>query len=260
MKLESEQSFANATRRQFFGQSGLSLGTAALAMLMGRSGGETGGAHFKPRAKRVIFLFQSGGPSQLDLLDYKPKLKDLHGTELPDSVRGGQRLTGFTAGQKSKPVASSKYQFGQHGQGGTWVSELLPHTAKVVDDLCVIRSVHTEAINHDPAITLIQSGNQLAGHPSLGAWLSYGLGSANADLPTFVTMVSFGSGRPDAEPLYSRLWGSGYLPTLHQGVKFRAGNDPVLYLSNPPGIDLPTRRQLIDDITQLNRHQLENLG
>ena len=260
MEFDSEQCFSNTTRRQFFGQSGLSLGTAALAMLMGRSGASVPGPQFIPRAKRVIFLFQSGGPSQLDLFDYKSKLKDLHGTELPDSVRRGQRLTGFTAGQKSKPLASSKYQFRQHGTGGTWVSELLPHTSKVVDDLCVIRSVHTEAINHDPAITLIQSGNQLAGHPSLGAWLSYGLGSANADLPTFVTMISLGTGRPDAEPLYARLWGSGYLPSLHQGVKFRASGDPVLYLSNPPGIAPSTRRQLIDDVNQLNRRQLEDLG
>ena len=260
MELDSEQRFSSATRRQFFGQSGLSLGTAALAMLMGRSGASVPGPHIVPRAKRVIFLFQSGGPSQLDLFDYKPKLVDLHGTELPDSVRRGQRLTGFTAGQKSKPLASSKYKFRQHGGGGTWVSELLPHTAKVAADLCVIRSLHTEAINHDPAITMIQSGNQLAGHPSLGAWLSYGLGSANTNLPTFVTMISFGTGRPDAEPLYARLWGSGYLPSLHQGVKFRASGDPVLYLSNPPGIDGSTRRQLIDDVNQLNQRQLEDLG
>lgn len=259
MSTEANHFFSSASRRQFLGRSGVALGSAALAM-MAHEAGAAPGAHFAPRAKRVIFLFQSGGPSQLDLFDYKPKLKDLHGTELPDSVRKGQRLTGFTAGQKSKPLASSKFEFKQHGGGGTWVSSLLPHLGSVADDLCVLRSVHTEAINHDPAITMIQSGNQLAGHPSLGAWLSYGLGSANSDLPTFVTMISFGSGRPDAEPLYSRLWGSGYLPSRHQGVKFRASGDPVLYLSNPPGIDAATRRQMIDDVNLLNRRHLKEQG
>ena len=263
-----------STRRQFFGRSRIALGTAALAMLLdansssaqkkGKStrtgGGLPGLPHLEPKAKRVIYLFQSGGPSQMDLLDYKPKLEELHGSELPASVRGGQRLTEFTSKQKSLPVTRSKYKFTQHGQCGAWISALLPHTAKVADDLCIIKSVHTDAINHDPAITFLQTGSQQSGRPSLGAWLSYGLGSDNTDLPTFVTMVSRGSGRPNGEPVYARLWGSGFLPSVHQGVKFRSQGDPVLYLSNPPGVSKTTRRRLLDDVSRLNQLNLKEFA
>src|SRR5262249_48956944 len=186
--------------------------------------------HFLPKARRVIYLFQSGAPSQLDLFDPKPRLHALRGTELPDSVRMGQRLTGMTATQESFPVAPSKFRFTRHGRSGAWVSELLPHTARVVDDLCFVHSLHTEAINHDPAVTFFQTGAQLAGRPSIGAWLAYGLGSLGDDLPAFVALVSQGSGNPNDQPLYDRLWGSGFLPSKYQGVKFRAEGDPVLYL------------------------------
>jgi Protein of unknown function (DUF1501) len=253
------------TRRNF-------LGMAALATLLqqdSRAGGErkteaVGGLpglpHFKPRAKRVIYLFQSGAPSQMDLFDHKPNLNDLRGTELPDSIRKGQRLTGMTSRQESFPVAPSKFSFARHGKCGAWVSELLPHTAKVVDELCFIRSMHTEAINHDPAVTFFQTGGQLAGRPSIGSWLSYGLGSMNQDLPAFVAMVSQGSGNPNDQPLYDRLWGSGFLPTQYQGVKFRSVGEPVLYLTNPPGQSDGTRRRLLDDLAQLNQMKLDETG
>ncbi|MBW3543085.1 MAG: DUF1501 domain-containing protein, partial [Planctomycetes bacterium] len=257
-------------RRQFLTRSGAGLGAVALAALTapeafadgaadssarGHSphGGLPGFPNFAPRAKRVIYLFQSGAPSQMDLFDYKPKLAELRGTELPDSIRQGQRLTGMTASQDSLPVAPSMFRFAQHGKAGAWVSELLPHTAKIVDELCFVRTVFTEAINHDPAITFFQTGAQLAGRPSMGAWLAYGLGSDNADLPAFVAMVS-GSG---GQPLYDRLWGSGFLPTKYQGVKFRSTGDPVLFLSNPPGVSAATRRRVLDDLGALNRMQLE---
>jgi hypothetical protein len=216
--------------------------------------------HFKPRARRAIYLFQSGAPSQMDLFDYKPRLQNLRGTELPDSVRRGQRLTTMTSTQASFPVAPSRFRFARHGQGGAWLSELLPHTAGVADELCFLRSMHTEAINHDPAITFMQTGAQLAGRPSLGAWLAYGLGSDNQDLPAFVVMVSQGSGNPSDQPLYDRLWGSGFLPSRYQGVKFRSVGDPVLYLSNPPGVDGATRRRILDDLRRLNKLQLEEQG
>jgi hypothetical protein len=216
--------------------------------------------HFAPKAKRVIYLFQSGAPSQIELFDPKPKLAKLHGEELPDTVRKGQRLTGMTATQSSFPLAASKYRFKQHGKSGAWISELLPHTAKVADHLCIVRSMHTEAINHDPAITFFQTGAQLAGRPSIGAWLSYGLGSLTRDLPTFVVLTSKGSGNPADQPLYDRLWGSGFLPTRHQGVKLRAGRDPVLYLSNPEGIDASTRRRQLDDLAALNALRQADAG
>src|SRR5206468_10646927 len=186
--------------------------------------------HFKPTAKRVIYLFQSGGPSQMELFDYKPRLKEFAGADLPESVRKGQRLTGMSATQSSFPVVPSKFQFAQHGGSGAWISELIPHTAKIADDLTFARSMHTEAINHDPAVTFLQTGSQLSGRPSIGAWLSYGLGSDNANLPSFVVLIT--PGKVD-QPLYSRLWGSGFLPSRYQGVQFRSGKDPVLYLSNP---------------------------
>jgi hypothetical protein len=196
-----------------------------------------------------------GGPSQLDLFDHKPSLKKLHGEELPDSVRGNQRLTGMTSGQKTLPVTSSLFQFARHGQSGAWVSELLPHTAGIVDDLCIIRSMHTEAINHDPAVTYLQTGHQQPGRPSFGSWASYGLGSENQSLPAFVVLLSRGSAARPADPLYARLWGSGFLPSSHQGVSFRSSGDPVLYLSNPAGIDPATRRDQLDVIAALNRRQ-----
>ncbi len=251
------------TRRHWLSQS--ALGVAALSTLLAENdlhaeGGLPGLPHFKPRARRVIYLFQSGAPSQLDLFDYKPGLRERRGTELPDSIRRGQRLTGMTSRQESFPIAPSKYRFARHGQSGTWLSELLPHTARVVDDLCVIRSMYTEAINHDPAVTFFQTGSQLAGRPSIGAWLSYGLGSMNRDLPAFVALVSVGSGNPNDQPLYDRLWGSGFLPTRYQGVKFRSVGEPVLFLSNPPGQDHAVRRRMLDDLAQLNQMKLEESG
>jgi hypothetical protein len=250
------------TRRHFFSRSSCGLGAAVLAALLGEELRAEGPdiPHFAPKAKRVIYLFQSGAPSQVELFDYKPKLEQWRGTELPDSIRQGQRLTGMTAAQASFPVVPSLYRFAQHGQAGAWVSELLPHTAKVADELCFIRSMHTEAINHDPAITFFQTGHQLAGRPSIGAWLSYGLGSENQDLPAFVVMISQGSGNPGDQPLYDRLWGSGFLPSKYQGVKFRAGSDPVLYLSNPPGITGGDRRRFLDDLARLNQMKLEAFG
>jgi len=231
------------------------LSGAALAGLFANEsrGDEKASLHLPAKAKRVILLFQSGAPSQLDLFDYKPALANLRGTELPDSIRQGQRLTGMTSRQASFPVVPSRFRFAQHGNCGAYVSELLPHTAKIVDDLCFIRSMHTEAINHDPAITFCQTGAQLAGRPSIGAWLSYGLGSENENLPAFVVLVSQGSGNKADQPLYDRLWGSGFLPSKYQGVKFRSTGDPVLYLSHPDGLDAATRRELIDDVVALNK-------
>jgi hypothetical protein len=240
-------------RRQFLNRSGLGLGGLALASLLGEAGAAT---HFAPRAKRVISLFMHGGPSQLDLFDHKPGLKNLHGQELPGSVRGNQRLTGMTSSQKSLPVTSSLFRFARHGESGAWISELLPHTARIVDELCIIRSLHTEAINHDPAVTFLQTGHQQPGRPSFGAWLSYGLGSESSDLPAFVVMVSRGSAARPADPLYARLWGSGFLPSNHQGVAMAGAGDPVLYLSNPAGINEATRRDQLDVIAELNRQQL----
>jgi len=240
-------------RRHFLSQAGVNVGGMALASLLNDANAVT---HIAPKAKRVIYLFMHGGPSQLDLFDHKPGLKKLHGQELPPSVRGDQRLTGMTSGQKSLPITSSLFDFAQHGQSGAWVSELLPHTAKMVDEMCFIRSMHTEAINHDPAVTFLQTGHQQPGRPSFGAWLSYGLGSANRSLPAFVVLTSRGSAARPADPLYARLWGSGFLPSNHQGVAFRSAGDPVLYLSNPAGMDAETRRDQLDVIATLNRRQL----
>lgn len=246
------------TRRYFFQRTSAGIGTAALASLLGDdvSAKDTTFPNFSPKVKRIIYLFQSGAPSQMDLFDYKPKLTDLRATELPDSIRQGQRLTGMTSKQASFPVAPTMFKFAQRGDSGAWVSDLMPHTANVVDQLCFIKSMHTEAINHDPAITFIQTGAQLAGRPSMGAWLSYGLGSGNKDLPTFVSMVS-GSG---GQPLYDRLWGSGFLPTKYQGVKFRSVGDPVLYLSNPEGLPQDVRRRFLDDLTKLNELKFKQFG
>jgi hypothetical protein len=247
------------TRRQLFGGSALGLGTAALASLLRAEEGPAATPHFDfaPTAKRVIYLFQSGAPSQIDLFDHKPKLADLRATDLPDSIRQGQRLTGMTATQSSFPVAPSMFKFAQYGKSGAWVSELMPNVARTVDDVCFIKSMNTEQINHDPAVTFCQTGFQLAGRPSIGSWLAYGLGSENKDLPAFVVMISQGSGSPNDQPLYDRLWGSGFLPTTYQGVKFRSAGDPVLYLSNPPGLDKDVRRRYLDDLAGLNEINLQ---
>lgn len=237
------------------------VSTAAVSALLQQDGlAATGLTHFAPKAKRVVYLFQSGGPSHLELLDEKPELRRLHGTELPDSIRQGQRLTGMTSGQTSFPVIASKFGFRSCGQSGTRISELLPYTSKVVDDLCIIRSMHTEAINHDPAITFIQTGSQQPGRPSLGAWASYGLGSEAQDLPAFLVLISHGSGADANQGLLERLWGSGFLPSSHQGVKLRSGGDPVLFLSDPKGINRDLRRRMLDSIGALNQRQLQETG
>jgi hypothetical protein len=250
-------------RRTFLARSGFSLGALALGTLLGQdqaraatssqaTGGLPGLPHFPPKAKRVIYLFQSGAPSQIDLYDYKPDIRDKRGIDLPPSVRMGQRITTMTGIQKNLPVAPSVFKFERHGKSGTWLSELLPHTAKIADEMCVVRSMQTEAINHDPAITFVQTGSQLAGRPSMGAWVAYGLGSLNNDLPSFAVLISRGTGNPADQPLYDRLWGSGFLPTRYQGVKLRSGKEPVLYLTNPAGCDRDTRRQMLDDLGRLN--------
>ena len=247
-------------RRHFLGRTGFGLASAALATVGNAptfardiSSSRQKFPNFTPTAKRVIYLFQSGGPSQIELFDYKPNLAQLQATELPASVRMGQRITTMTSGQDALPIAASQFAFKQHGQNGTWISELLPHTAKIVDDLCIVRSMHTEAINHDPAITFFQTGSQLAGRPSMGAWLAYGLGSESEDLPSFVVLLSGNEG----QPLYDRLWGSGFLPSDYQGVKFRSVGDPVLYLSDPPGVDRDLRRRQLDHLSQLNQMQYD---
>ena len=265
-------SILQSSRRAFLSGAGCSLGLTALGSLLAddsqvteRNGKQVVPVANElinaiPRAKRVIFLFQSGAPSQIELFDHKPELVKRRGEDLPESIRRGQRLTNMTAGQDKFPVVPSMYKFAQHGQSGATVSELLPHIGSMSDDICFIKSLYTEAINHDPAVTFLTTGAQLAGRPSLGSWLSYGLGSENKDLPAFVVMLSRGSGRPNDQPLYDRLWGSGFLPSQHQGVKLRSGGDPVLYLSNPPGIDSSLRRDMLDDQAALNRIQLERVG
>ena len=251
-------------RRQFFGKAASGLGAAALGSMMGNSllGQDSSNPfpNFAPKAKRVIYLFQSGAPSQMDLFDWKPNMKKQFDTELPESIIRGQRLTGMTSGQKRFPVAPTVFDFKQYGESGAWVSDLLPNIARVSDKLCFIKSMHTEAINHDPAITFFQTGSQIAGRPSIGSWLSYGLGSMNKDLPDFVSMISTGSGRPGGQPLYDRLWGSGFLPTTHQGVKFRGMGDPVLYLNDPHGVDRTIRRRMLDDLNSINQHHYEDFG
>jgi hypothetical protein len=251
------------TRRELLTQSGLGLGALALGQLLSSetSAAASGGARgavmsaltHAPKAKRVIFLFQSGAPSQMDLFDYKPLLNEKHGTELPDEVRQGQRLTSMSGNQSSLPLVGSPFKFSQHGESGIWLSELLPHTAKIADDLCVVQSMHTEAINHGPGVTFLQTGSMFPGRPSMGAWLDYGLGTENENLPAFVVMVTKNKG---GQPLVSRLWGNGFLPSRHQGVRFRSGEDPVLYLSNPDGIDTPSRRLAMDALEKLHEIQL----
>jgi hypothetical protein len=230
-------------------------GIAALASLLQPEAKATGGLpgfpNFPPKAKRVIYLFQSGAPSQMELFDYKPGLVDIQGTELPESIRQGQRLTGMSSQQASFPVVPSKFKFAQHGNSGAWISELLPHTAKIADQLTFVKSVHTEAINHDPAVTMMQTGAQLGGRPSMGAWVSYGIGAETGDLPAFVVMIS--SGGTGGQPLFDRLWGSAFLPSKYQGVKFRSVGDPVLYLSDPQGFNRDDRRAFLDSLGKLNQ-------
>lgn len=259
---------AGMGRRQFLSRFGMGLGSIALANLLGPPAaqasvqqgpdhGVLGLPHFAPRAKRVIYLFQSGGPSQMDLYDYKPLLNELNGQELPDSVRRGQRLTGMSSQQAKLPLAGSVFGFKQHGQSGQWASEIVPHIGSVADDLCFIKSMYTEAINHDPAITFLQTGSQISGRPSIGSWLSYGLGSGNENLPSFVVLVTKNKG---GQPLYARLWGSGFLSSSHQGVQFRAGKDPVLYLSNPEGVSGESRGMLLNRLRELHEYHIDQSG
>ena len=258
------------SRRCFLGQSGLGLGAAALASLLpgaaqgsarpAATGGLPGLPHFAPKAKRAIYLFMNGAPSQLDLFDYKPKMQGMFDADLPESIRMGQRLTTMTSGQTRFPIAPSKFRFQRYGQSGAWVSELLPYTARMVDDLAIVKSMHTEAINHDPATTYLCTGHQLPGRASIGSWLSYGLGSMNQDLPAFVVMTPTWSSTANAQALFSRLWGSGFLPTMHQGVALRSQGDPVLFLSNPSGVDEATRRRMLDRVARFNKRTLESLG
>ena len=265
------ETLLNLTRRRLLGSG---LNAAGLAALTGLSGSQTradeetpqlkgslpGIPHHPPTAKRVIYLFMSGGPAQHDLYDYKPELDKLFDQDLPDSVRQGQRITTMTSGQKRFPMAPSMFKFQQHGESGAWASELLPHTSKVIDDLAFIRSVHTNAINHDPAMTFIQTGRELPGWPSLGSWLSYGLGIGSENLPNYVVMTPTWTGRKSAQALFSRLWGTGFLPSKLQGVALRAQGDPVLFLSDPPGVDKPMRRRMLDGLNKLNQMQYEQVG
>ncbi len=252
------------SRRQLFGRTALGVGTAALASLLKAEGGQQVPSfpNFAPKAKRVIYLTMNGGPSQIDLWDYKPKLYDLYDKDIPQDVRRGQRITTMTSGQARFPIAPTKYKFEKHDNNadGVWVSELLPHTSKIVKELCVIQSMYTEAINHDPAVTFIQTGSQLPGRPSFGSWLSYGLGSMNKELPTYVVLHSTWSSKADAQAVFTRLWGSGFLPSEHQGVALRSSGDPVLYLQNPDGVDATTRRKMLDSVAKLNNLQLKHFG
>ncbi|MCK6691979.1 MAG: DUF1501 domain-containing protein [Thermoanaerobaculia bacterium] len=255
-------------RRTFLHRAAVGIGSMALGSLLGhgcrrndagvQAAVESALPHFAPKAKRVIYLFQSGAPSQFELFDWKPKLREMHGQELPASVRMGQRLTGMTAAQKSFPLIGARVDFKQYGQSGAWISDLLPYTSRVVDELCIIKSMHTEAINHDPAVTFFQTGHQQPGRPAIGSWLSYGLGSENSNLPAFIVLLSRGKG--NIQPLASRVWGSAFLPSVHQGVQFRAGKDPVLYLRDPDGMDSLSRCEMLDVIARLNHQAAEEFG
>ncbi|MCU0715068.1 MAG: DUF1501 domain-containing protein [Pirellula sp.] len=266
-----EEYVRNETRRQFFRRGGNALGLAALASLglptaqtLGEDTQVLGGLptlpHFAPKAKRVIYLHMVGGPSQMDLYDYKPQMNDWFDKDLPESIRNGQRLTTMTSGQSRFPIAPSKYKFAQHGQSGMWVSELLPETAKVVDDMCFVRSMHTEAINHEPAITYMQTGNMVTGRPCMGAWVSYGLGSMNSNLPTFVVLVAQPSNTEQIQAISARLWSSGVLPGEHAGVSFRSSGDPILYINNPAGVPMEVRRKTLDGLKQLNEMNFRAVG
>ena len=264
MNIDQQRLFQ--TRRHFFGRTSLGIGTAALASLLHKDGfaasrdGILPRPHHPVKAKRIIYLFMSGAPSQIDLFDHKPKLMDLFDKDLPESVRQGQRLTTMTSGQKRFPLAPTIFEFQRHGQSGAEVSELMPHIASIADQLTFVKSVHTEAINHDPAITYIQTGSQIPGRPSLGAWLSYGLGSSNENLPGFVVLHSSWSAKRDAQALYERLWGTGFLPSKHAGVSLRSTGDPVLFLSNPDGVTDSMRRQMLDGLARLNQEQYDAVG
>ncbi len=251
------------TRRTFLGRAARGIGRLGLASLLFPDLGSPKSArlpHFAPKARHVIYLFQSGGPSHVDLFDYKPVQTDLHATELPPSIRGTQRLTGMTAHQDSFPVVAPFWPMRRCGSHGTWISDLLPHIQGIADDICIIKSMYTEAINHDPAITYINTGSQQIGHASLGAWLSYGLGRENDNLPAYMVLLSQGSGKNPGQPIFARLWGSGYLPSSHQGVLLRPGVNPVLYLRDPPGITRAQRRRMLNDLEELNRRQAEAVG
>jgi hypothetical protein len=253
------------TRRRFFGTGANALGAAALASLIGKSTAEAAhGAvptHFKPKAKRVIYLHMVGGPSQMDLFDYKPKMKDMYDKDLPPSIRNGQRLTTMTSGQTRFPIAPSKFNFAQYGRSGMWMnSDLLPNLSKNADDICWMRSLHTEAINHEPAICAMQTGNQVAGRPCIGSWASYGLGSENDNLPNFVVLIATPTNREQEQAISARLWSSGYLPSEHSGVSFRSKGDPILFINNPPGVPDDLRKQTIDGINQLNRLNYQAVG
>jgi len=253
------------TRRRFFGKGANALGAAALASLIGKSALEAApGAvptHFKPKAKRVIYLHMVGGPSQMDLFDYKPKMKEMYDKDLPPSIRNGQRLTTMTSGQTRFPIAPSKFNFAQYGQCGMWMnSDLLPHLSKNADDICWMRSLHTEAINHEPAICAMQTGNQVAGRPCIGSWASYGLGSENDNLPNFVVLIATPTNREQEQAISARLWSSGYLPSEHSGVSFRSKGDPILFINNPPGVPDDLRKQTIEGINQLNRLNYQAVG
>ena len=267
----AERQAASMTRRAILRGAAGGLGALGLTSLLNptlfaaesarraANGGLENLPHFAPKAKRVIYLFQSGGPAQIDLFDYKPGLRERFGQDVPKSVYPDERKTTMTSAQSSFAVAPSIFKFARHGRSGAWVSEVLPHTAKMVDDMCIVRSMHTEAINHDPAITFLQTGSQIPGRPSIGAWLSYGLGSENADLPAFVAMSSRGKNKAD-QPLYDRLWGSGFLPSRYQGVKFRNQGDPVLDITDPPGVDRGTRRAMLDHLARLNGMKYREVG
>jgi len=264
-KKEQSENPLKTNRRHFFGQLSVGIGSLALGSMLipdlfkggsGLAGNALGIPHFAPKAKRVIYLFQSGAPSQLETFDYKPMLNKRMGEDLPESIRNGQRLTGMTAGQKKFPLVGSAFKFKQHGESRAWVSEAFPHMGKIADELCFIKSMHTEAINHDPAITFLQTGNQQSGRPSFGSWLSYGLGSENKNLPSFVVLTSRGKG--NGQGLYSKLWSSGFLDSKHQGVLLRSGKDPVLYLNNPDGVSRSDKRHLLDKVSALNKlHHVE---
>ncbi len=266
MEKEILEHHLNINRRKFLSRLGLGIGGVALGSLLipdlfGSSPEEmvmTGLPQFAPKAKRVIYLFQNGAPSQLDLFDYKPMLQKMHGEDLPASIRMGQRLTGMTAYQQKFPLAGSVFQFNQYGQSRAWISELLPHTAKVVDDLCIIKTMFTEAINHDPALTFFQTGAQVGNRPSMGSWLSYGLGSENKNLPAFCVLLSKGKG--NGQGVYSKLWTNGFLDSIHQGVQFSSGESPVLYLNNPEGIDKDDRRKMLDKLSALNEESYKQFG
>ena len=268
----SEEAVLTETRRQFFARGARGIGGIALATLLAENGlafpkgeqsygGLSGLPHFAPKAKRCIYLHAMGAPPQMDLLDYKPEMKDWYDKDLPDSIRRGQRLTTMTSRQSRFPIAPSVFKFSQHGQSGAWISELLPHIARMADDICIIRSMHTEAINHEPAITFIQTGQQTAGRPCLGSWLSYGLGSMNQDLPTFVVMnAQHSHPKAGVQAISARLWSAGFLSAKHAGVALRAGADPVLYVNNPDGVAQSVRRKMLDGLNQLNRIQHGKVG